>query len=109
MALLQSRVAKRSNKQRRIRAVEDDDRPHNDRGKQQKTKKKKLSNFATDLTDTSKSATKRLRYDANQVQKGKFPKGKGKFQKNEGKGKANGKGGKAFGKPKTAKAGGRKK
>lgn len=107
VALLQSRLAKRNKKQRRIRAVEDDeDRVPRQRSKQKN--KKKQSNFANDLTDTSRTAAKRLRYDANQVQKGKsFGPKKGKPLKGKGKPK-----GKAFGKPqnaKTSKQGNRKK
>lgn len=90
VALLQSRMAKRNKKQGRIRAVDDnDDRPRINNKKQNKTKKKQ-SNFATDLTDTSRSAAKRLRYDANKAQKGKGIGGKmgkgtgGKFGKGAG-------------------------
>ncbi|KAL0861330.1 hypothetical protein ABMA27_008887 [Loxostege sticticalis] len=84
VALLQSRMAKRKKKTRRIRAVEDDDErpaPAHHANKQHK----KRSNFANDLTDTSRSATKRLRYDANVIQKGKGPQAK-KFAKGTGKG-----------------------
>ncbi|XP_063388221.1 probable ATP-dependent RNA helicase DDX27 isoform X1 [Cydia fagiglandana] len=121
VALLQSRMAKRNKKQNRIRAVEDkDDRP---RVHKQKTKRKQ-SNFASDLTDTSRAATKRLRYDANRVQKGKplgpkgkgkpagpkgKPMGKGKPAKGGAKGKGNPQKGKAFGKPQAPKQGGRRK
>ncbi|XP_048484168.1 probable ATP-dependent RNA helicase DDX27 [Plutella xylostella] len=123
VALLQSRMAKRKTKQRRIRAVDDDeDRAPRGPGAPKAAKsKKKLSNFANDLTDTSRSTTKRLRYDANRVQKGKplGPKGKGKGPPQKGKGTpGKGKGGpgkgkgppkgKTFGKPQAAKAGRRK-
>ncbi|XP_050671446.1 probable ATP-dependent RNA helicase DDX27 [Leptidea sinapis] len=105
VALLQSRVAKRNKKQRRIRAVEDDDeRPTQGRHRAGKPKKKQ-TNFASDLTDTSKSSAKRLRYDANRVQKGKpLPKGKGKPVKGMNKPK-----GKTFGKPQAPKKGGKRK
>lgn len=124
-------MAKRTKKQRRIRAVEDDDdRPRFNANKQNKTKKKKQTNFANDLTDTSRSATKRLRYDANKAQKGlgekpgKKPPGKpgkgfgvksgkrggGKPGKGVGGKPGKGKPSKAFGKPQTAKnSGGRRK
>lgn len=70
-----------------------------------------------DLTDTSKSTAKRLRYDANQAQKGKFqngrfkgPDGKMSSRGKDGKGKGQkGKSGKTFGKPQAPKAGSRKK
>ncbi|OWR47703.1 putative ATP-dependent RNA helicase DDX27, partial [Danaus plexippus plexippus] len=78
VALLQSRMAKRQKKQKRIRAVEDDDERPAQRQKQ--GKRKKQTNFANDLTDVSKASTKKLRYDANRVQKGK-PLQNGKFQK----------------------------
>ncbi|CAK1543490.1 unnamed protein product [Leptosia nina] len=103
VALLQSRLAKGKKKQRRIRAVEeDDDRPTQRKNTGMKPKKK-LTNFTNDLTDTSKSSTKRLRYDANRVQKGKplqrpMQKGKGKPNKGNNKSK-----GKTFGKPKVGK------
>nr|XP_032524197.1 probable ATP-dependent RNA helicase DDX27 [Danaus plexippus plexippus] len=97
VALLQSRMAKRQKKQKRIRAVEDDDERPAQRQKQ--GKRKKQTNFANDLTDVSKASTKKLRYDANRVQKGK-PLQNGKFQK----GKAvKGKKGKTFGKPQAPK------
>ncbi|XP_053618325.1 probable ATP-dependent RNA helicase DDX27 [Plodia interpunctella] len=110
VALLQSRMAKSKKKQRRIRAVDNDDRPQTVR---QPSKKKKVSNFTNDLTDTSKNAAKRLRYDANLVQKGKMPKGgpqRGKGFKGKGqqKGKGLAKGKKAFGKPQAPKSGRRK-
>lgn len=110
VALLQSRISKRKNKQGRIRAVDDDD--HRDRMPRKAgskpaagKSKKKQSNFANDLTDTSRSAAKRLRYDANKVQKGKSfpPKGKGKTVN----GRSQSQKGKAFGKP-QAKKGGKK-
>nr|XP_037873905.1 probable ATP-dependent RNA helicase DDX27 isoform X2 [Bombyx mori] len=103
VALLQSRLAKRNKKQRRIRAVGDDDETQAPR-KINKPKKKQ-TNFAVDLTDTSKKATKRLRYDANLVQKGKSPRGP------KGKGPQKGKGqkGKTFGKPTAPKNSGRRK
>lgn len=116
MALLQSRMEKRKKKQRRIRAVEDnDDQPQHRPNKTFNKSKKKQSNFATDLTDTSRAAAKRLRYDANKAQKGnkgpqRGPKGipkKGKGGPGKpGKGKP---GAKTFGKPQAGKQGGRRK
>lgn len=112
-------MAKRSKKQRRIRAVDDDDRSHTQTNKQGKSRKKQ-SNFANDLVDTSRTATKRLRYEANQAQKGKGPgfgKGPGKGKapmKGKGPMKAKGKSvggkpkGKTFGKPQASKKGGKK-
>ncbi|XP_063833471.1 probable ATP-dependent RNA helicase DDX27 [Ostrinia nubilalis] len=106
VALLQSRMAKRKKKTRRIRAVDDDDdRPAPAHSKKQN---KKRSNFANDLTDTSRATTKRLRYDANVIQKGKGPQAKkfGKKPKGPAKGPkgpgkpANVKAKKVFGKPK---------
>ncbi|KAH9630306.1 hypothetical protein HF086_009229 [Spodoptera exigua] len=99
VALLQSRMEKRKKKQRRIRAVDDDDdRPQHAPRKSNKMKKKQ-SNFANDLTDTSRAATKRLRYDANKAQKGNKGPKKGK---GPAKGKPNAKP-KAFGKPQAGK------
>ncbi|XP_026728502.1 probable ATP-dependent RNA helicase DDX27 isoform X2 [Trichoplusia ni] len=81
VALLQSRMEKRKKKQRRIRAVDDNDDLPKQRPKTANKSKKKQSNFATDLTDTSRTAAKRLRYDANKAQKGKGkPKAFGKPQ-----------------------------
>ncbi|XP_041974712.1 probable ATP-dependent RNA helicase DDX27 [Aricia agestis] len=104
VALLQSRVAKRNKKQRRIRAVEEDDEDRPARKKNKAAGKRKQSNFANDLTDTSKNATKRLRYDANRVQKGKPVHGRGA----QGKGKFNKNKGKTFGKPQAPKNGRKK-
>ncbi|XP_026490193.2 probable ATP-dependent RNA helicase DDX27 [Vanessa tameamea] len=103
VALLQSRMVKRKKKLRRIRTMEDDDdRPAPNKNKQSK-KRKKQTNFASEFTDTSKASTKRLRYDANRVQKGKpLQNGKGKPVKGKPKGKT-------FGKPKGPKQGARKK
>ncbi|XP_014366734.2 probable ATP-dependent RNA helicase DDX27 [Papilio machaon] len=107
VALLQSRMAKRKKKQRRIKAVDDNDDERSQLRNNQKPKnKKKQSNFANDLTDTSRAAAKRLRYDANRVQKGV------KFPQKKGKGPAKGKGpnkSKSFGKPQAPKQGGRRK
>ncbi|XP_026750382.2 probable ATP-dependent RNA helicase DDX27 [Galleria mellonella] len=112
VALLQSRMAKRKKKQRRIRTVDDDDdRPQIPQKKSFKNKNKKQNNFANDLTDTSQKAAKRLRYDANKVQKGKglHQKGKGQSSKGKGtpqKGKGFAKGkNKTFGKPQAPKQG----
>ncbi|CAH4023860.1 unnamed protein product [Pieris brassicae] len=104
VALLQSRVAKGKKKQRRIRTVEEDDERPMQRKNAAKPRKKQ-SNFANDLTDTSKSSTKRLRYDANRVQKGKpihpgREKQKGKGAPIKGKNKPKGK---SFGKPQAPK------
>ncbi|XP_046973500.1 probable ATP-dependent RNA helicase DDX27 [Vanessa cardui] len=103
VALLQSRMVKRKKKLRRIRTMEDDDdRPAPSKNKQSK-KRKKQTNFASEFTDTSKASTKRLRYDANRVQKGKpLQNGKGKPVKGKPKGKT-------FGKPQGPKQGARKK
>ncbi|CAH2057037.1 unnamed protein product, partial [Iphiclides podalirius] len=105
VALLQSRMAKRKKKQRRIRAVDDEDDGLTARRNNARSKKKQ-TNFATDLTDTSRTAAKRLRYDANQAQKGKgFPlKAKAKGPKGKGSKKS-----KTFGKPQAPKQGGRRK
>uniref|UniRef100_A0A2A4JES4 RNA helicase n=1 Tax=Heliothis virescens TaxID=7102 RepID=A0A2A4JES4_HELVI len=107
VALLQSRMEKRKKKQRRIRAVDDNDDLPQQRPKTFNKSKKKQSNFATDLTDTSRAAAKRLRYDANKAQKGakgphKGPnKGKAPFKgKGPGKGPAKSK---TFGKPQAGK------
>lgn len=125
VALLQSRLSKSKHKQRRIRAVDDkEENIPKQNARQNKKSRKKQSNFANDLTDTSRTATKRLRYDANQMQKGKGPfsgksmQNKGKFSQNKGKmGPNKGKGNpgkdnagkrKSFGKPKAAKQGRRK-
>ncbi|KAG6453895.1 probable ATP-dependent RNA helicase DDX27 [Manduca sexta] len=118
VALLQSRLAKRKKKQRRIKAVDDDDDRPNQQSKNKHRNKKKQSNFASDLTDTSRKTAKRLRYDANLVQKGKAPHMKGKGNPKKGaKGPKSQKGpkggkpqkGKAFGKPQAPKQGGRRK
>lgn len=94
-------MAKRQKKQRRIRAVDDDDRPSRQPNKNT-NKSKKHTNFANDLVDTSRNTTKRLRYDANQAQRGKA------LGKRGGKGKpVKGKPpkGKTFGKPQAGKGG----
>ncbi|XP_072948297.1 probable ATP-dependent RNA helicase DDX27 [Epargyreus clarus] len=114
VALLQSRLHKGKEKLRRIRAVDDnDDRPQ--RQSNNPKPKKKQSNFANDLTDTSRAATKRLRYDANRVQKGiGLPQAKGP-NKSKGPQKGKGKGmkgkpkGKTFGKPQAARGNKRNK
>ncbi|XP_068624912.1 probable ATP-dependent RNA helicase DDX27 [Battus philenor] len=106
VALLQSRMAKRKKKQRRIKAVDDNDEEPRFRGPMKTKNKKKQSNFANDLTDTSRAATKRLRYDANRVQKGiglPHKKGKGP-QKGKGANKN-----KTFGKAQAPKQNGRRK
>lgn len=103
-------MAKRKKKQKRIRAVEDDDdRPARNANKNANKARKKQTNFANDLADTSRTSAKRLRYEANRIQKGK-PLQKGKqLQKGKGrpmKGKPKGK---TFGKPQTPKQGPRRK
>ncbi|XP_045455888.1 probable ATP-dependent RNA helicase DDX27 [Melitaea cinxia] len=105
VALLQSRMVKRKKKLRRIRTMDDDDdRPAPNKSKQT-NKRKKQTNFASEFTDTSKASAKRLRYDANRVQKGlPLQNGKGKPTKGKPKGK-----GKTFGKPQAPKQGPRKK
>lgn len=105
VALLQSRMVKRKKKLRRIRTMDDDDdRPAPNKNKQT-NKRKKQTNFASEFTDTSKASAKRLRYDANRVQKGlPLQNGKGKPTKGKPKGK-----GKTFGKPQAPKQGARKK
>lgn len=102
-------MAKSKFKQRRIRAVDnDEDRPSKHKSHQKTGKsRKKGSNFANDLTDTSRSAIKRLRYDANRVQKGKGLPAKGKGKAKPGLGKSNK--GKTFGKPQAPKSNGRRK
>ncbi|XP_034826008.1 probable ATP-dependent RNA helicase DDX27 [Maniola hyperantus] len=110
VSLLQSRMAKRNKKQRRIRAVEDDDdRPARSANKNSNKARKKQTNFASDLTDTSRTSTKRLRYEANRVQKGK-PLQRGKpMQKGRGKAIKGKPKGKTFGKPQASKQGPRRK
>ncbi|GBP53743.1 Probable ATP-dependent RNA helicase DDX27 [Eumeta japonica] len=66
VALLQSRIAKRKNKQSRIRAVAVEVAGVGPRG----AGPRRRSNFATELADTSRATAKRLRYDANKAQKG---------------------------------------
>ncbi|KAJ8944933.1 hypothetical protein NQ318_013081 [Aromia moschata] len=83
VALLQAKLAKRNQKQKKINAVRDDGVQLNRAGKKRK------SNFA-DLVDTSQRSAKKLRYDANFTQK----------MKNKTAGKKGGKSGKVFGKPK---------
>lgn len=62
-AAYQARLAKKQNKQKRIRTITDDDRSFSNRTGPSKRSKK--SSFAADLTDTSKKAVKRMRYEAN--------------------------------------------
>ncbi|XP_053985019.1 probable ATP-dependent RNA helicase DDX27 [Hylaeus volcanicus] len=65
IAAFQARLAKKKNKQKKIRTVMDDDRSLANR----KTSiKRPKSSFAADLTDTSKKAVKRMRYEANTKQ-----------------------------------------
>ncbi|KAG7204513.1 hypothetical protein KM043_004939 [Ampulex compressa] len=65
IAAYQARLSKKQNKQRKIRAVVDDDRPAPRKG----NLKRSRSTFAADLTDTSKKAVKRMRYEANNKRK----------------------------------------
>nr|XP_012150388.1 PREDICTED: probable ATP-dependent RNA helicase DDX27 [Megachile rotundata] len=62
IAAVQARLAKKKNKQKKLRTVVDDDKfMANKRGSLKRSK----SSFAADLTDTSKKAVKRMRYEAN--------------------------------------------
>lgn len=80
IAAVQARLAKRKNKQKKLRTVVDDDHfTANKRG----SSKRSRSSFAADLTDTSKKAVKRMRYEAN-VKKNES-KRKGPHNLNRGK------------------------
>ncbi|GAB1870099.1 RNA helicase [Camponotus japonicus] len=62
IAAYQARLAKKSNKQKKIRVVMDEyNRDFTKKG----PLKRSRSSFATDLTDTSKKGVKRIRYEAN--------------------------------------------
>ncbi|XP_076762063.1 dead-box helicase Rs1 [Xylocopa sonorina] len=62
IAAFQARLAKKQNKQKKIRTVADDDKFTSNR---KGASKRPRSSFAADLTDTSKKAVKKMRYDAN--------------------------------------------
>ncbi|XP_029041188.1 probable ATP-dependent RNA helicase DDX27 [Osmia bicornis bicornis] len=61
IAAFQARLAKKKNKQKKLRTVVDDKFMTNKRGSLKRSK----SSFAADLTDTSKKAVKKMRYEAN--------------------------------------------
>ncbi|XP_033218592.1 probable ATP-dependent RNA helicase DDX27 [Belonocnema kinseyi] len=94
VAAYQARLAKKTNRQKKIRAMVDEKgRPNEKKGARKRTK----SSFAEDLTDTSRKGVKRLRYEANDKKQkpGKFsPAGKGQ---------------KKFGKPSPSRGKGQKK
>ncbi|XP_048506308.1 probable ATP-dependent RNA helicase DDX27 isoform X2 [Athalia rosae] len=98
VAAFQARLAKRKNRQSKIRSVVEDNlqRP----SKKQGSLKRSRSSFADDLTDTSKKGVKKMRYEANDKKKQRP--GKGSFDKKQ-------KSSKAFGKPAQAKVRGQKK
>lgn len=81
-AAYQARLAKKGNKQKKLRTVMDE---NNYKVTKQGSLKRSRSSFATDLTDTSRKGVKRMRYEANtkkkqsnlKMQKGKFAAGKG--------------------------------
>ncbi|XP_076682047.1 dead-box helicase Rs1 [Andrena cerasifolii] len=75
-AAFQARLAKKKNKQKKIRAVVEDKSISNRRA----PLKRPRSSFAADLTDTSKKAVKRMRYDANTKQNQSKRKGAGNFK-----------------------------
>ncbi|XP_025833849.1 probable ATP-dependent RNA helicase DDX27 [Agrilus planipennis] len=85
VALLQARLSKRKSKPKKIRTCDNTQSLH------QQSKKKKASNFTTDICDVSKKNTKMLRYEVK-----KHNKEKNRKQVNKQKGKA-------FGKPKAKK------
>ncbi|KYQ60175.1 putative ATP-dependent RNA helicase DDX27 [Trachymyrmex zeteki] len=62
IAAYQARLAKKSNRQKKIRTVIDEN--NRDFAKKRSLKRPK-SSFAADLTDTSKKGVKRMRYEAN--------------------------------------------
>ncbi|XP_076169054.1 dead-box helicase Rs1 [Ptiloglossa arizonensis] len=62
IAAYQARLAKKGHKQKKIRTVMDDDKSLSNR---KASLKRPKSSFAADLTDTSKKAVKRMRYEAN--------------------------------------------
>ncbi|XP_001602245.2 probable ATP-dependent RNA helicase DDX27 isoform X1 [Nasonia vitripennis] len=96
VAAYQARMAKRSNKLKKIRTCVDDvETPYTHK---QKANKRKASSFANDLTDTSRKGVKRMRYEANDKKKQKtFNKGKSFGGKSGGKSFGEKSGGKSFG------------
>ncbi|XP_015429519.1 PREDICTED: probable ATP-dependent RNA helicase DDX27 [Dufourea novaeangliae] len=62
IAAYQARLAKKKNKQKKIRTVVEDNKSTNNR---RAAVKRPKSSFAADLTDISKKAVKRMRYEAN--------------------------------------------
>lgn len=61
IAAYQARLAKKKNKQKKIRTMVEND---NFAGNKKASLKRSRSSFAADLTDTSKKAVKKMRYDA---------------------------------------------
>lgn len=82
-AAYQARLAKRSNRQRKIKAVVDES--NRDFAKRGSLKRRK-SSFVNDLTDTSKKGVKRMRYEANvqRKQNTRKPQQKNKFGARKG-------------------------
>ncbi|XP_058796893.1 probable ATP-dependent RNA helicase DDX27 [Phymastichus coffea] len=86
VAAYQARLAKKNNKQKKIRTMIDDSERNHD---PKKARKRKASSFANDLTDTSRKNVKKIRYEANvkgkktnkSSTKLKFQDGKSKKQK----------------------------
>ena len=76
IAAFQARLTKKKNKQKKIRAVVEDKSINNKRA----PLKRPRSSFAADLTDTSKKAVKRMRYDANTKQNQSKRKGASNFK-----------------------------
>ncbi|XP_070163016.1 probable ATP-dependent RNA helicase DDX27 isoform X2 [Polyergus mexicanus] len=66
IAAYQARLAKKSNKQKKIRVVMDE---YNRDFTKKRSLKRSRSSFTTDLTDTSKKGVKRMRYEANVMKK----------------------------------------
>ncbi|KAG5313607.1 DDX27 helicase, partial [Pseudoatta argentina] len=64
IAAYQARLAKKSNRQKKIRTVTDENVMNRDFTKKRSLERPK-SSFAADLTDTSKKGVKRMRYEAN--------------------------------------------
>ncbi|XP_076293966.1 dead-box helicase Rs1 [Lasioglossum baleicum] len=77
-AAYQARLAKKKNKQKKIRAVIDDDRSTTNKRAGLKRPK---SSFVADLTDTSKKAVKRMRYETNVKKKQSKTKGGQNFSR----------------------------
>ncbi|XP_033333122.2 dead-box helicase Rs1 isoform X1 [Megalopta genalis] len=76
IAAYQARLAKKKSKQKKIRTVMDDDRSATNKRVGLKRPK---SSFVADLTDTSKKAVKRMRYETNVKKKQSKTKGGQKF------------------------------